>query len=472
MDASLRYGAPNIQANIEFDAFNGGPISSETASALSLLLREENDVVTQAAFNRFELLIRRMSTLPGQRIIIFISPGFLSAGEEAKTAALIDRAIHATFAINTMDANALVKASISDLYREHRAMMDARTRAALADIATAAQPQSGKVRSELADGTGGVFFHDGDNHAAAFHDILAPPDSYYVLAYRPQNLAADGSYRSLNVTIPGSSYTVDAGRGFFAPARPVASAEVAKAALSENLFSTQEQHELPVTFESQVTQTAPDAKKIIARADVDISHLALRRANGVWQENLSAAAVLFDREGRYLNRADQFDQTELHKADLENLGEDGYYMRFSFDAKPGGYILHIVAQNLLVDGRISAGNLPVTVPKGAVPSLTPKQIAERRTRRPRGLLKRSESATKNLLGENFQQEYPASRYLIDIQTELVALRYDTNDLQKLYPAATQAIAKDPDNLFLLTLAGWAILRAYDDKNPQFFYTLP
>lgn len=462
MDAPLTHGAPSIQANIESETQNGS-ISVETARGLSAVIRQANDLVTHAVLNRFELLLSRMSTLPGERTIIFISPGFSYANDDAKMAGVIDLADITNVTINTIDATAMVDASIGDLHKTDPLRIDPAAMAALGIAAKAGELRSQRVLS----GTGGFFFHSGDDYAAAFAKIMAAPESYYVLTYFPQNLTADGSYHSVRVTIPGANYAVNARHGFFAPTRAVTSAEAAKAVMSEDLFSFEEQKELPVTFESLMTQPTPSTKQITIRANFDISHLALNQSNGINQENVHASAILFDTDGHYLNRIDQVDQTKLSDAQLEDLTDNGYYMRFSFNAQPGAYIARIVVQNL-VDGRVSSANLAVSVPEGKIPSLTPKQIAKLSEDDAYEAFSREPNPDqKILLGEQFEQNYPNSAYLRSVRSSLVTLYFDTKDFEKFYPAATQAIAKDSDNVPLLSLVGWIIPRAYDEKNPQF-----
>lgn len=76
-----------------------------------------------------------------------------------------------------------------------------------------------KVLERLADATGGRAFHPFklEEVANAFTDIQDELRSQYAMAYRPANLIADGSYRTIDIEVPGKRYKVRARKGYFAP---------------------------------------------------------------------------------------------------------------------------------------------------------------------------------------------------------------------------------------------------------------
>jgi Ca-activated chloride channel family protein len=76
-----------------------------------------------------------------------------------------------------------------------------------------------KIMEKLAEATGGrAFFpfkiEDVSNSFAEIQDELR---SQYAMAYKPANFAADGRYRSIDITAENKKYHVRARRGYFAP---------------------------------------------------------------------------------------------------------------------------------------------------------------------------------------------------------------------------------------------------------------
>src|SRR5229473_5996735 len=58
----------------------------------------------QFSFRNLDALIRRMSALPGRRIIVLMSPGFFVTPSMHESGDVIDRATKANVVINTIDA--------------------------------------------------------------------------------------------------------------------------------------------------------------------------------------------------------------------------------------------------------------------------------------------------------------------------------------------------------------------------------
>ncbi len=433
--------------------------------AYALAVLENADLQATAAFDRLDELVRRMSTLPGERIVTFLSPGFAFPSEESNFADFTDLATRSDVLVNSIQADRTLPRLAQEASKDMSGHGTGPA-AIFGSIAGPGESEGRKVLSQLADSTGGTFFPYGGDYAKELSQTSAPPEAYYLLGYSPQNLAADGTYHTLSVSVPGQKYAVQFRHGFYAPMAEENPEEASKAEMSHSLYSVELQNQLPIKFGGQVSQDASGAKKLTVKADVDIAHLALQRISGQNQEELDIAAALFDANGNYLNRKEQLDQTKYDEEALEAAAENGFFMKFDFDVKPGDYMVRIVARNL-VDGKVSSDNLRVTVPKGAIPPPTPKQVATAEEDSAYEAFAREPNPEKKIqLGEAFEEKYPKSHRAPGVESDLVPLYYDTGDWRKFEAAAVSAIAKDPDDVPLLSLAGWAIPRHYAEADPN------
>jgi VWFA-related protein len=78
-------------------------------------------------------------------------------------------------------------------------------------------PLAGSTTMEqLANATGGVYFHDGKDLLKQFRGALADGREYYMLAYVPKNAAADGRFRRITVEVAGKNLNVRAKAGYWA----------------------------------------------------------------------------------------------------------------------------------------------------------------------------------------------------------------------------------------------------------------
>jgi VWFA-related protein len=73
------------------------------------------------------------------------------------------------------------------------------------------------VMSEIADGTGGAFFHNSNDLGAGFKSLTDAPEVVYVLELSPEGVKPDGSYHRLKVEVDREGMRLQARQGYSAP---------------------------------------------------------------------------------------------------------------------------------------------------------------------------------------------------------------------------------------------------------------
>ena len=71
--------------------------------------------------------------------------------------------------------------------------------------------------AELADGTGGTFFHNSNDLDAGFKSLTQVPEYVYVLEFPLNNVKQDGSYHHLKVKVDREGLRLQARQGYFVP---------------------------------------------------------------------------------------------------------------------------------------------------------------------------------------------------------------------------------------------------------------
>ncbi|MGH9713136.1 MAG: hypothetical protein ACRD5M_07550 [Candidatus Acidiferrales bacterium] len=69
-----------------------------------------------------------------------------------------------------------------------------------------------------------------------------------------------------------------------------------------------------------------------------------------------------------------------------------------------------------------------------------------------------------MLGEQFLQKYPSSRYSQSVYSKLVAAYYEKQDMNKMYAAADKDLALNSKDVQVLVLVGWVIPHFYDPND--------
>jgi VWFA-related protein len=190
---------------------------ARSAARRAVLLGEQN-YRKNLYFLRF--VLNGMAPLPGQHVLILVSSGFFTADSEAMTikSEILDIAARTNTVINALDARGLyttnqgAEAAVridQDSEQDTQRLVDRYRRESMAANAD--------VMEELADGTGGTFYHNSNDLEAGLRALISGPDYTYLLAFSPAN-TKPGAHHSLKVKVNEPSLTVQARRGYSTPA--------------------------------------------------------------------------------------------------------------------------------------------------------------------------------------------------------------------------------------------------------------
>jgi VWFA-related protein len=165
------------------------------------------------SFAAIDEVVRRMATLPGQRALILISPGFEIRDPEVSAAEsqMINLAAQSNVTINTLSARGLYTTFMS-ASNDNAAIQDLTSGYAIQDIRVAESSLS-----DLADGTGGTFFHDSNDLEAGFKTLADGPESVYLLELSLDSVKPDGAFHRLKVKVNRDGVQAQARRGYFMP---------------------------------------------------------------------------------------------------------------------------------------------------------------------------------------------------------------------------------------------------------------
>ena len=305
---------------------------------------------TFVSFANMRDLIKRMTVAPGQRTIMFISPGFNNMAPEflQETTDVQERAIKANVIISTLDARGLYTDPAFDVAPHGRGA----TLSAAIDRAN--------VLAELADGTGGTFYQNSNNLDEGFRRLADAPEYVYLLGFSPQNLKADGSYHSLKVALKmGGGVTVQARRGYYAPQHVSDDAENARQEIESALFSREEILELPVEMHTQFFKASEQTAQITVLAQLNLKLFKFRKAEGRNRNEVTLVFGLFDRDGNFTQGVEKVMEMRLKDETLERLGQK-VTIRNSFEVKPGTYVIRLVVRDA-EEQKLSATNDAVDI---------------------------------------------------------------------------------------------------------------
>lgn len=332
------------------------------ADAMRSLERSETE--SMAALRGIESIVRRMTSLPGQRSVVVVSAGFLTDTLRFELSQITDRALHGGVVVNALDARGLwtdpatsdaSKADFADtlnpVSRGQRHLM----------ILESAQRQTDGMQS-LALDTGGVFFNNNNDLEAGFRKTSGLPEAYYLLAFSPQNLKLDGAFHPIQVKLVGiKNLQVQARKGYYAPRKPVDPNVQEKEEIQEAVFSKDETHELPIDVHTQYFMKDESDARISVLTHIDTRELRFRKQDDRNLDNLTFVTVVFDQDGHEVIGQEKLLELRLRDLSVQKYAQTGITIRTSFDVKPGTYLVRAVVRDS-ESGEISGLNRTVEIP--------------------------------------------------------------------------------------------------------------
>jgi len=311
-----------------------------------------------------EQVVRRTAVLPGQRNVIFISPGFLLYHMESQISEITDRALRSNVVVNTLDPRGLyVIIPGGDASQEPRVMP---SNAAL--VGRKQQIiQDGIARAEdvlynFAADTGGQFFHNSNDLDRGFRQVGTLSEVSYVLAFSPRNLKFDGRFHRLRVSLVNpKGFTLQARHGYFAPKASEDAAARAKEEIEEAVYSQDDMRELPIEVHTQFYKVDQTDARLSVLTHLDMSSVHFRKDQDRNLNDVTFITVLFDRDGKYLTGKEKKLLFRLRDPTLAKLTQSGITLKTEFDLKPGTYMVREIVRDSEA-GQLSGMSRTVEIP--------------------------------------------------------------------------------------------------------------
>ncbi|HXA00105.1 MAG TPA: VWA domain-containing protein [Candidatus Dormibacteraeota bacterium] len=337
------------------------PLARPMASAASRRALSNGDAESDYSYRHIEDAMRRLAGMPGQRVMVFVSPGFILSTLFTDVSAIIDRATRTNIVIDTIDARGLYTPDIlGDIASPPGGSY--RVMGPKALYRTTAQSAQAEILDEFAAGTGGTYFHNRNDLEEGLREAVAAPPVSYVLGFSPQNLKLNGGFHVLKVTMAGKlKYNIQARKGYFAPRKAQDPTETAKQEIQEAIFSQDEIRDLPVDMQTQFFKSDPSQAKLSVVAHLDLKSLRFRKAEGRNRNDVTLATAIFDENGNFVTGGEKIVEMRLLDGTLERLGQRGINVKSSFDVKPGSYLVRLVVRDAEGE-QMAARNGAVVIP--------------------------------------------------------------------------------------------------------------
>lgn len=311
----------------------------------------EGENALRITFDGLRSAIKRMASLPGQRTIVLVSPGFVVPQLRPLQSDVMNLASKANIVINALDARGVY---VDSTYDASQARAPGIAEAALKRSEVLAQAG---VLEEFAHATGGTVYRNSNDLDEGFRRAASAPEFWYVLGFSPAEVKNDGKYRSLKVKVRrAGALTVVARQGYFPPKAPAGTpGDLEKQERDAAFFSHRPVHDFPATL-----QVSANGKDVTAIAVVDVRQMRFRKAGGFNLKKLTIISGLFDWNGTFVRSTTASVDLRLPDDVLAGLEGEGLPIQTLHEARPGKYIVRVLVKDA-EEGLLSVSDQAIEV---------------------------------------------------------------------------------------------------------------
>jgi VWFA-related protein len=318
--------------------------------------------VTENTLRSISGIVAAMSKLPGQRIVLLTSGGFLSGDTEEQMQELSIQALHSGVVINSMDLRGLYTVipggDASEMRPVGRVPRGAQITEAKMAGRTASASEDGLA--VLAFSTGGQFAHNSNDLAGGLQRIGAVPEVLYVLGFAPTDVVRDGKYHPLKVRLTGGAHgSVQARMGYTAPSKEVPAEQVHQRDFDRLMLGSDTPSDVAIKITTG-PGLADDGPACGIKTWIDIGQLDFETKEDRRTQKVTITAALLDAAGSFVAGRQGEAQLALKQTTFDRMATGGLTLSLSVPAEPGSYNLRVLVQEGL-KGKTTAVSRSVEV---------------------------------------------------------------------------------------------------------------
>jgi VWFA-related protein len=303
-------------------------------------------------------LVDGMAKLPGERMILLTSAGFLTGNLEVAQDLLMAKALHAEVVINTLDAKGLYVVNPTGDASAPAGWVLPSERVVETKNAERVADAPNSAMAVLASGTGGAFYHNNNDLALGFRRLGMVPEIMYVLGFSPSGVAADGHFHNLKVRLAADKrYSLQARLGYAASSANTAVPSSPPSKLDSEAIASDAISDLPVRFTWE-QWAGPPGITMVAHLDLDHLHFETRQDRRT--QKLTLVGVLLDSHGAFVTGKRSDLDLNLTDATFAQLAKAGFTVSMTLEAPPGSYAVRGVVEDAL-EGKLTAASGAVEV---------------------------------------------------------------------------------------------------------------
>jgi VWFA-related protein len=325
--------------------------------------------VTETTPDAVHGAISQLAKAAGTRILLFASSGFLSGDLGPEEQELINEALRANVAIDSLDSKGLYAEQPGGPQGEPSHTPSGPDLIILSDMKSFGDQIESEdyAMADFAEGTGGLLFRNSNDLDYGFRELGLAPAYAYLLGFSPDE---DGKYHKIKVKLKNANHDfVQARPGYFAPMKETTKAKEAKEAsqptpkdgIDAEVNGTDERSDFPLNVSAKTAADSKGNQELTVQTHVDIAKLPFETEKDRHDEKLTFVVALFDAQGKFIVGKEADMEFAFKQDSFDRFSRSGITGEMSLEAPAGSYRLRVVLEEG-VKGEMSATNQNIQIP--------------------------------------------------------------------------------------------------------------
>jgi VWFA-related protein len=312
--------------------------------------------LSRASLRNLSDLATLLSGMPGRRMILLASSGFLAQTLEYEQEEIIRFALRRQIVVNALDA----KGVYTQDPIESTLGASAQSFIYQNSVGTRQKDMSNEIMANFALSTGGLFFHNNNDLTLGFREVGLLPEISYLLGIDPGEVM-DGKYHKLKVQLRSKNrYTLQARPGYWAFPNSAQDPIDTPRAVDQKIMAEDTLEDLPARITAVRAATENGEPSIDIVFHIDVGRLHLEKPGEIRSQKLTWIVALLDARGNFVVGKENQIEFALKEPTFNRMAANGLNVTLPMKAPPGPYTLRSVVQDGL-EGKMAAMSLHVEI---------------------------------------------------------------------------------------------------------------
>ncbi len=347
------------------DSNNGVGVNVDPGGAFG----EDDDTFNLFSTDRqlaaLQTAVTDLGPLPEMKTLVYFGSGLRLNGADnlAQMRATVNAAVRSSVTINPIDTRGLVATPpLGDATRASPSGIGM-FNGSIAQAATTRQQQTQDTYYALAKDTGGKAMFDNNDLSLGIVQAAQAVTGYYMVGYYTKNLATDGKYRRVKVTLAaGLEGELSYREGYYGAKDYSKFNSTDKERQLEDALKAEDPiTEIPMAMEINYFQISSAEYFVPVSVRMPGSELTRPRPSGSTKAEIDMIGEIKDEYGVTIRNAKDYLEFKLDPAKAVEVARRPIQYETGFSLLPGNYIIKVLARDTTT-GRIGTYQKPFTVP--------------------------------------------------------------------------------------------------------------